>query len=302
VDERQRGMVLGIVAYVVWGFLTIYWKALEGLDPIQLIGARVISSLILLSVILSVTHRWARMRPLVNDRSLLRHVAIAAVLLTCNWTAYVWAVVHDHVMETALGYFISPLGTVLIGVALFGEKVRPAQRVALGLAAAAVLELTLAYGRVPVLALLIAASWSLYGLMKRRVPLPPIESLAGETMVLLVPAIAVLAIPAAAGNGLTQQATGGQLALLSLSGVATCVPLLMFAAAAKRVPFTILGPIQYVVPSINFLLGIFVYHEPVDARVLLGFALVWIGLVVFSLDTVRASRRLDVEVVQVPGP
>jgi chloramphenicol-sensitive protein RarD len=294
VDERQRGVALGVTAYVVWGFLTIYWKALEGLDPFQLIGARVISSLVFLSVILTVTRRWAGLRPLARDRPLLRHVAIAAVLLTCNWTAYVWAVVNDHVMETALGYFVSPLGTVLIGVALFGEKVRPAQRIALGLAAAAVVELTLAYGRVPVVALIIAASWSLYGLMKRRVPLPAIESLTGETMVLLVPAIAVLVIPAAAGDGLTHQATGGQLALLTLSGVATCVPLLMFAAAAKRVPFTILGPIQYVVPSINFLLGVFVYHEPVDGRVLFGFALVWVGLVVFTLDAVRGSRQLEV--------
>ena len=285
-------MILGVVAYVVWGFLTLYWKALEGLNPFQLIGARVLSSLVLLGVILSVTHRWAGLRPLRHDRALLGHVAIAAVLLTANWTTYVWAVVHDHVMETALGYFISPLGTVVIGVVLFGEKVSSAQRVALGLAAAAVIELTVAYGRVPVLALIIAVSWSLYGLMKRRVPLPPVESLTGETGVLLLPALAVLLVPAAAGHGLAQQATNTQLLLLTLSGFATCVPLLMFAGAAKRVPFTILGPIQYVVPSINFLLGVFVYHEPIDGSVLLGFALVWVGLVIFTLDTVRASRRL----------
>jgi chloramphenicol-sensitive protein RarD len=261
----------------------------------------VISSVLLLAVILTVTHRWSGLRPLRRDRALLGHVAIAAVLLTGNWTAYVWAVVNDHVMETALGYFISPLGTVLIGVVLFGEKVRPAQRVALVLAAVAVVELTVAYGRVPVVALIIAASWSLYGLMKRRVPLPPIESLTAETLVLVLPALAVLIVPALAGNGLAEQATGRQLGFLTLSGVATCVPLLMFAAAAKRVPFTILGPIQYVVPSINFLLGVFLYHEPIDGAVLLGFALVWTGLVIFTIDTVRASRRVDL-VAPVPAP
>jgi chloramphenicol-sensitive protein RarD len=294
VDERDRGIALGVAAYVVWGFLTLYWKELEGLDPFQLIGARVISSVVLLAVILTVTHRWAGLRPLRHDRTLLGHVAIAAVLLTGNWTAYVWAVVHDHVVETALGYFISPLGTVLIGVVLFGEKVRPAQRVALVLAAVAVVELTVAYGRVPLVALIIAASWSLYGLMKRRVPLPPVESLTAETLVLVLPALLVLLAPALAGNGLAEQATDHQLGLLVLSGVATCVPLLMFAAAAKRVPFTILGPIQYVVPSINFLLGVFLYHEPLDGAVLLGFALVWAGLAIFTVDTVRASRRVGV--------
>jgi chloramphenicol-sensitive protein RarD len=301
VDERDRGIALGVAAYVVWGFLTLYWKALEGLNPFQLIGARVISSVVLLSVILTVTHRWPGLRPLRRDRALLGHVAVAAVLLTGNWTSYVWAVVHDHVMETALGYFISPLGTVLIGVVLFGERVRPAQRVALVLAVVAVVELTVAYGRVPVVALIIAVSWSLYGLMKRRVPLPPIESLTAETLVLVLPAVAVLIVPALAGNGLAQQATDGQLGLLVLSGVATCVPLLMFAAAAKRVPFTILGPIQYLVPSINFLLGVFLYHETLDAAVLLGFALVWAGLVIFTADTVRSSRRVDLA-APVPAP
>ncbi len=289
-DDRRRGIVLGLSAYVVWGFLTVYWKALHGLGPFQLIGARVVSSFILLGAFLSVTHRWRRLGPLRHDRALLGRVTLAAVLLTANWTAYVWAVVNDDVIQTALGYFIAPLGTVLIGVVVLGERLRPAQRLALGLAAVAVVELTVSYGRVPWLALIIAASWSLYGLLKRQVPLGPFESLTGETIVLLVPALMILAVPAAVGDGLAEQATSWQLALLALSGLATTVPLVMFAGAARRVPFTLLGPMQYIVPTINFLLGVFVYHETLEPSQLLGFALVWAGLVIFTADSVRGAR------------
>jgi len=290
VDERRAGILLGVFAYTIWGFLTIYWKALHDLGPFQLIGARIISSLVLLSVILAVTHRWRHLAPLARDRALLGRVALAAVLLTCNWTAYVWAVAHDDIIETALGYFIAPLGTVLIGIVVLGERVRPAQRLALGLAAVAVVELTISYGRIPWIALLIAASWSLYGLFKRQVPLAPFESLTGETLVLVLPALLVLLVPAAHGNGLATQATGPQMVLVALTGVATTVPLVMFAGAARRVPFTLLGPMMYIVPSINFLLGTLVYHEAIDASQLLGFALVWAGLAIFTIDGVRASR------------
>jgi len=290
VDERRAGTLLGILAFTIWGFLTIYWKALHDLGPFQLIGARIISSFVLLSVILALTHRWRNLAPMARDRALLGRVAVAAVLLSCNWTAYVWAVAHDDVLQTALGYFIAPLGTVLIGIVVLGERVRPAQRVALALAAVAVVELTVSYGRIPWIALIIAASWSLYGLFKRQVPLGPFESLTGETLVLLVPACLVLLVPAAHGNGLSAQATGPQMVLVALTGVATTVPLVMFAGAARRVPFTLLGPMLYIVPSINFLLGTLVYHEPIDATQLLGFALVWAGLAIFTVDAVRASR------------
>lgn len=289
-DERRRGILLGLAAFTVWGFLTVFWKALAGLGPFQLIGARVISSFVLLSVVLGVTHRWRNLSPLLKDRALLARVIVAALVLTANWTGYVWAVVNDDVLGTALGYFIAPLGTVLIGVVVLGERLRPAQRLALGLATIAVIELTVAYGRVPWLSLVIAASWSLYGLLKRQIPMGVFEGLTGETLVLLLPALAVLAVPAAGGHGLAQEASTAQLGLVALTGLATAGPLLMFAAAAKRVPFTLLGPMQYLVPTINFFLGVLVYHEPLDGSQLLGFGLVWAGLIIFTVDSVQASR------------
>jgi chloramphenicol-sensitive protein RarD len=295
VDDERRGIALGVGAYLVWGFLTIYWKALHGLNAFQLIGARIISSFVLLAAFLAFTRRWRGLDILRRDRSVLGLVAAAAVLLTANWTGYVWAVVHDDVIQTALGYFIAPLGTVLIGVLVLREHLRPAQKVAVGLAVLAMVQLTLAYGRVPVIALIIAASWAFYGLLKRRIPMGAFEGLTGETLVLLLPAVAVVALPAVAGHGLATQGSTGQMVLVALSGVATTAPLLMFAGAARRVPFTLLGPMQYIVPTINFLLGAFVYHEPLAASQVVGFALVWVGLIIFTVDSVRSVRTAPAE-------
>jgi chloramphenicol-sensitive protein RarD len=296
VDEERRGIALGLTAYLVWGFLTIYWKALHGLNAFQLIGARIISSFVLLAAFLAFTRRWRGLDILRRDRSVLGLVAVAAVLLTANWTGYVWAVVHDDVIQTALGYFIAPLGTVVLGVVALREHLRPAQKVAVALAAIAVVELTLAYGRVPVVALIISASWAFYGLLKRRIPMGEFEGLTGETLVLLLPAVAIVALPAVAGHGLSTQGSTGQMILVALSGVATTAPLLMFAGSARRVPFTLLGPMQYIVPTINFLLGVFLYHEPLEASQIVGFALVWIGLIIFTVDSVRAVRTGSAEV------
>jgi chloramphenicol-sensitive protein RarD len=291
VEDRRLGVVLGLGAYVLWGLLTVYWKALEGLNPVELIAARIVSSFAVVAVALTATRRWRQLGPMRTDRVLLGRLGLAAVLLAANWISYVWAVVHDNVVETALGYFIAPLGTVLIGVRVLGERLRARQRVAIGLAAVAVVELTIAYGRVPVFAIVIAVTWALYALLKRQVPLAPLESLAGETSILLAPALAVLVVPLLAGGGLPAEASGAQLALLALSGLATAVPLLMFSGAAKRVPFTLLGPMQYAVPTINFLLGVFVYHEQLDGAELAGFALVWVGLVIFTADSVHQAYR-----------
>jgi chloramphenicol-sensitive protein RarD len=251
---------------------------------------------VLLAAFLAFTRRWRGLDILRRDRSVLGLVAVAAVLLTANWTGYVWAVVHDDVIQTALGYFIAPLGTVVLGVVALREHLRPAQKVAVALAAIAVVELTLAYGRVPVVALIISASWAFYGLLKRRIPMGEFEGLTGETLVLLLPAVAIVALPAVAGHGLSTQGSTGQMILVALSGVATTAPLLMFAGSARRVPFTLLGPMQYIVPTINFLLGVFLYHEPLAASQIVGFALVWIGLIIFTVDSVRAVRTGSAEV------
>jgi chloramphenicol-sensitive protein RarD len=294
VTSERDGIIAAVAAFSLWGMLTVYWKALEEFDAFELIAYRIVCSATVLAVLLTWRRDWRPLRlALATPRTCLR-LAVAAAMITVNWTCYVFAVVHDRVIETALGYFMGPLGYILIGVVVFREHLRRAQQAAVALALVAVVVLTWSYGRVPILALLITISWSLYGLLKRQVPLSGIQSLGGETLILFVPALTAILLRRPAADSIPSSATGWQLLLLGLSGVATAVPLLLFAFAAKRVRFTLLGPLNYIVPTINFLLGVFAYHEAVDATRLAGFALVWVGLALVTVDNVVVARRTDV--------
>lgn len=293
-DEERSAVLLGVqagvLAYLIWGGLTVYWKHLSDFDPFELIAWRVASASVVMAIVVTLRHRWPVLRATARSPRLLARLALAAVLLTINWTAYVYAVVDGRVIETALGYFMAPLGTMLLGVVVLHERPRPLQRVALVCAVVSVVVLTITYGRPPVLALLIAVSWSLYGLLKRQIPLTAIESLAGETFVLLVPALVAAAVLSRAADSIPATATGGDWVLVALSGVVTAVPLLLFAVAAQRVPFQILGPLQYLVPTINFVLGLLVYDETLPGSRLVGFAIVWCGLAATAIDQVLAAR------------
>jgi chloramphenicol-sensitive protein RarD len=290
-QRTRRGVQAAIAAYVLWGFLTIYWKELHRFDPFELIGWRIISASIVMAVVITVRRRWTVLTAALRRPRLAGRLAVAAVLLTANWTGYVWAVTNDRVLETALGYFMAPLATMILGVTVLGEPASRLQKAAFGLAAAAVVVLTVSYGRPPWVAFIIAVSWSLYGLLKRQVPLTPIESLAGETFILLVPALVLVGVVAGGSGSVPASATAGNWALIALTGVVTAVPLLLFAVAAQRVPFTLLGALQYLVPTINLLLGWLVYDESMPADRLVGFALVWIALLAVTADQVGASSR-----------
>ena len=194
--EQRPGIIAGATAYLVWGLLTIYWKQLHHFNAFELIGWRISASAVLMTIALTATRRWGHLAVLRRDRRLLVRVVAAAVFLSINWTTYVWAVVNGHVLETALGYFIAPLGTVAVGVLVLHEPLRIAQRVALALAAIAVVVLTISNGSVPWIALAMATTWTFYGYLKKQIPLSPLESMAAESFVLVVPAVA-LAIAAA---------------------------------------------------------------------------------------------------------
>ena len=288
--EQRVGIIAGVAAYVIWGLLTIYWKQLHGFNAFELIGWRITASAVLMAVVLTVTRRWRHLAVLLHDRPLLARVAAAAVLLTVNWTAYVWAVVHGHVLETALGYFIAPLGTVTVGVLVLHEPLRPALKIALGFATAAVVVLTISYGGVPWLALAIATSWTIYGYIKKHVPLNPVESMAAESFILAGPALALALIFARHGDSIPNSASHKELAFAACSGLATVGPLMLFAFAAQRMPMTIIGPMQYIVPSMNFVIGWLIYDEALPATRLFGFALVWVGLIVLTADSLRRAR------------
>lgn len=288
--EQRAGIIAGITAYVVWGLLTIYWKQLHGFNAFELIGWRITASAVLMAVVLTLTKRWRHLGGLLHDRPLLARVALAAVLLTVNWTAYVWAVVNGRVLETALGYFIAPLGTVTVGVLVLHEPLRPALKFALAFATAAVVVLTISYGGVPWLALAIATSWTIYGYIKKHVPLTPVESMAAESFILAGPALALALVFARHADSIPNSASHKELAFAALSGLATVGPLMLFAYAAQRMPLTIIGPMQYIVPSMNFVIGWLIYDEALPATRLFGFALVWMGLIVLTADSLRRAH------------
>ena len=288
--EQQRGIVAGVAAYLIWGTLTLYWRHLEEFNAIELIGWRVICSAAIMAIVLTVGHRWQHLRPILQDRRLLGSVMLCALFLTINWTTYVWAVVNDHVIETALGYFLAPLGTMAVGVVVLHEKISRAQKFVFVLAAIAVAILTFSYGRVPWLSLIIATTWVVYGYLKKHVPLTPVESMAAESFIVLVPAIIAVTVLAGRADSIPNTATTGQFLLVLCSGLATIVPLTLFAYAAQRMPLTVIGPLNYIVPTINFCLGWLVFHESLPPSRIVGFALVWMGLVIATVDTARRSR------------
>jgi len=287
----RSGIFAGVSAYLLWGFITVYWKALKAFAPLELIGYRIVMSVVLLVVVLAAKGRLTSLFKKLSADHLWTRVACAALLLAVNWTTYV-VVVHDgKVIEAALGYFIAPLGTMLIGVKVLHEKIRPIQLVSALLGLAAVVVLTISYGRVPFIALAMAASWALYGLLKRQVPLQPLESLMSETIFLVVPAIALIIWFSRYDNSVVKSANFWHIILVLLSGVVTAVPLLLFAAAALKLPLTVLGPMQYSVPTINFLLGWLAYHEKMSPSRFVGFGLVWLALVIVTVDSIRRARR-----------
>jgi len=295
-DDRLRaGIITGVASYIVWGLLTVYWKQLGRFNAFELIGWRITASVVVMVLLLTVTRGWRSLRAVRNDPALRRGVLLAALLLTANWTSYVWAVVHGQVLETALGYFIAPIGTVLVGVFVLHETLRPAQWVSLGFAVASVLVLTVSYGAVPWLALLIASTWVAYGYLKRRMTLPPVQGMAAETFLLLAPALALAVVMGQREGSIPRSADASELTFALLTGVATIVPLLLFSHAAQRVPLTIIGPMQYIVPSMNFLFGWLLYHEDLPTSRVIGFALVWAGLAVLTVDSARRARAVRVQ-------
>ncbi|MGZ4674958.1 MAG: EamA family transporter RarD [Acidimicrobiia bacterium] len=287
-DERRAGTLTGAAAYVLWGLLTLYWHELSGLDPFGIVAWRVVWSTVLLAIALTIARRWADLRPVWRDRALTLRVLGAGVALAINWTSYVWCVTHGHVIETALGYFLAPIGLVLVGVITFHEHLRRVQQVALALAGVAVVVLGVGYGAPPVFALLMATTWTVYGMLKKSVRLPMLESLAAECLVLAPVAIAMLLGLQTFGAGSLAGATTAQWVLVPLTGVATTIPLLLFAHAAPRVPLATLGWLQYSVPTINLTLGVLLYGEAMPGWRIAGFGLVWLGLALITVDALRS--------------
>ena len=287
----QRGTLLGAGAYLLWGLFPLYWPFLEPSTPLEVLAHRVLWSLVVVVLLLAAIGGLDRLRAVARDRRRMAMLTAAAVVIAINWFTYIYGVSNDRVVETSLGYFINPIVTVLLGVVVLGERLRNAQWVALGAAFVAVVVLTVENGSPPWLALVLAFSFGAYGLLKKTAKVGAVEGLAIETLVLLPVAALYLAVLGATGASTFGTEGPGHALLLALSGVITAVPLLMFGMAASRVPLSTLGVLQYLAPTMQFLLGITLFDEPLPLVKLIGFVLVWFGLALFTLDLVRHHRR-----------
>jgi chloramphenicol-sensitive protein RarD len=289
--ESRRGFLLGVAAYVMWGAFPLYWPLLEPAGAVEILAHRIVWSLVTMGVLVVALSRTASFRRVVSDRRVARLLAVAACVITVNWATYIWGVNNGHVVETSLGYFINPLVTVLMGVFILGERLRPWQWAAMGVAGLAVVVLTLDYGRLPWVALVLAFSFGSYGLCKKQAGAPPIESLTFETMVIGPVALAYVAWLSVTGDSNFASHGAGHALLFASTGVVTAVPLICFGGAAIRVSMVTLGLLQYLAPILQFALGVLYFHEAMPAGRWAGFLLVWVALAIFTVESLRHRRR-----------
>ena len=286
----KKGMITAALTYLIWGTFPIYFKALQIVPATQIISHRIAWSFIFVTLILLVTRQFKAWRSLLTWRILLIYAA-AAILLATNWLVYVWSVNAGYVLEASLGYFINPLVTILLGVIFLREKLRPLQWVPVGIAATGVLYLTVTLGSLPWIALSLALSFGSYGLVKKMAPLDSLFGLTLETAILFLPALGYLLFCETQGSGIFGHAGGWVNGLLAFTGVVSAIPLLLFAVAVRSVPLSTIGLLQYITPSIQFLLGILVFGESFTPNLLVGFALVWVALIFFTVESLLAQRK-----------
>lgn len=291
VPDARRGLLLGFAAYTLWGAFPLYWPLLTPSTPVEILAHRIVWSLVVMGVLVAALRRTSALRALLRDRRTILLLLVAAVTVTVNWGTYIYGVNTDRVVETSLGYFINPLVTVLLGVLVLRERLRPLQWAALGIGFVAVVVLTAGYGRAPVIALVLAFSFGIYGLAKKSAGVGAIESLAFETAVIAPLAATYLVWLGAAGRAHVTGEGVGHIALLLSSGVVTAVPLLCFGAAATRVSMTTLGLLQYLAPILQFAIGVALLEERMPPERWIGFGLVWLALVVFTAEALHTRRR-----------
>lgn len=286
----NRGIVFGVGAYLVWGLLPVFWKTLGTVGAVEIMAHRFVWSLVFLSMLISMRKSWGQIRNL--DKRTVGRLLFAGGLLALNWTTYIWAVNSGHIVETSLGYFINPLLNVLLGVFVLRERLDRGQWLAVAIAAIGVTYMTVRLGSLPWVALVIAGTFAIYSLLKKQLPtVGPIESLTVEVSLISIPALILLGSLAVFSDG-SFIASGPRISvLLVLTGIATATPLLLFGAAAHRIKLSTIGILQYIAPSLQFLIGVFVYSEVVTTDELIGFGLVWIALAVFTGHGMLRARR-----------
>jgi chloramphenicol-sensitive protein RarD len=288
----NKGLLFGVSAYIIWGLLPLYWKLVEEAGAYEILAHRGIWSLLICVSLLALRKQLKSAYEMVRSSRTLSLLFLASGLLTINWGVYIWSVTVNRVVEAALGYYITPLINVTFGVLLLREKLRPAQWIAVALAAAGVVILTLGYGSLPWIALVLAISWGSYSLIKKSLNLGALETLSLETLFAFLPNLVFLFI--IQGNGSAEFGSTWSISLLLFgAGAATVIPLLLFNGSTTRLPLSTVGLLQYITPTIMFFIGIYINNEDISTTKVLGFAFIWLALAVLSRDLYRSSRPLD---------
>ena len=287
----NTGIVYAALAYLSWGLFPLYFRQVAAVPALEVVLHRTLWSLVFVLALLAVRRQWAWMGEVLRQPRVLGAFALSALLLAANWLTYVWAVNNGHVVDASLGYFILPLVNVALGYVFLHERPRPGQWLAVTVAAAGVLWLTVLTGRLPWIALVLALSFGFYGLLRKVAVLGALEGLTLETVLLAPVTMAVLGVWAWQGQGALVQGDVATLGWLVLAGPVTAIPLLWFAAGARRIPLATMGILQYIAPSLQLALGVWLFHEAFDVSRLAGFVLIWAALLVYTLEGWWARRR-----------
>jgi len=286
-----RGLAAATAAFVIWGLFPVYLHPLHEVSAVQVIAHRVTWSCVFILAWLAMRGELSRLTTTLGKPQLLARLTLTALLISCNWLVYVWSVTHEHIVDTSLGYYINPLMNVVLGVFVLKERLNRAQWVAVALAATAVLYLAVLAGRPPWIALTLAVSFSLYGLLRKVISVDALPGLATETLVLLPLALAYLAWCQVTGSSALSNSGAGIAALLIGSGLVTAIPLFLFAYGARALPYSTLGVLQYIAPSLQLVCGVYLFHESFGSARAAGFAVIWLALLIYAADGLWRSRR-----------
>jgi chloramphenicol-sensitive protein RarD len=296
-SEYSLGLLFGISSYVLWGVLPLYWPLLQPANSLEIVSHRAVWTLVFCLIVLALTKKIYSTLQVVKNPKAMAVLLLSTILVSINWLTYIWAVNHEHVVEAALGYYISPVIIIAFGIILLREKMRPLQWVSVAIAAVGVLVLTIDYGRLPWIAISLALSWGTYGLVKKKLNLGALEGLAIETLISLLPYGGYLIYLGKQGTGQFGHSPGLTLLLMS-AGAVTAIPLLLFNGSANRLPYSTIGLLQYITPTILFSIGVWIRHEDMPAARWIGFVAIWLALIALGTDLVRSSRSIDNGIAQ----
>ncbi|WPC44071.1 EamA family transporter RarD [Clostridium sp. JS66] len=290
-NEKTVGVIYAVAAYTLWGVLTIYWKLIDGVFPIEILSNRIVWAFVFTVAIIAVTKQWGELKRIAKDKKQMLYIFIASILIAFNWGLYIWAVNSNRIIDASLGYYINPLVVVALGVVIFKEKLNLWQGIALSTAFFGVIIKTFQYGKIPWISLGLAISFGLYGAMKKFVKANSIVGLTLETTMITPIAAAYIASRQFSGVGAFGRESAAVIFLLIGSGVVTAVPLLLFASAARRLPLSVIGFTQYISPTISLFIGIFMYHEGFTSIDMISFVFIWSALVMYSLSQMNLNKN-----------